>query len=74
MTKADAIRQIEVSLPALSAEQLQALAELAVGFARAAPQEDETTWAAIAEGLAQAERGELVAQSDVDQLLLRAWK
>ena len=74
MTKAEAINQIEASLPVLSAEQLQALAELALAYTRDVEPEDDATRDAIAEGLAQADRGEFVLPSEVERLLKRNWK
>jgi predicted transcriptional regulator len=65
MTKMEAIAQIEATLPALTTEQAQALAALAEAWTRPTPPEDEATRAAIAEGLAQADRGEFVSEADV---------
>lgn len=74
MTRTEAIAQIQASLTELTADQLAALAELAESWKRATPPEDAATRAAIAEGLVQAERGELAAPADVDQLLNQPWK
>ena len=74
MTRTEAIAQIEAKLPVLTTEQAQALAELAEAWTRVTPPEDAATLAAIAEGLAQADRGEFVDPSKVDALLGRAWK
>jgi predicted transcriptional regulator len=74
MTKTEAIAQIEATLPALTAEQAQALAALAEAWTRPTPHEDDATRAAIAEGVAQANRGEFVATDKVADLLARAWK
>ena len=65
MTRTEAIAQIEAKLPALTTEQAKALAELAEAWTREAPPEDAETRAAIAEGLAQADRGEFVSDADV---------
>jgi predicted transcriptional regulator len=74
MTKMEAIAQIQSSLAELSAEQAQALAELAAAWSRPIAAEDDETRAAIAEGLAQARRGEFASPADVDALLSRPWK
>lgn len=74
MTKTDVIAQIEAALPALSSDQLLALAELAAVLTRTTPPEDDATRAAIAEGLAQADRGEFVDPARVAELLSRPWK
>jgi predicted transcriptional regulator len=65
MTRTEAIAQIEATLPALTTEQAQALAALAKAWTRQAPPEDDATRAAIAEGLAQADRGEFASDADV---------
>jgi predicted transcriptional regulator len=74
MTKTDAIAAIESTFPVLTTEQAQALAELAQAWTRETPPEDAGTRAAIAEGLAQADRGEFVAPDRVAELLGRPWK
>lgn len=74
MTRQEAIAQIQSSLSALSAEQVQALAELAAAWTRPVPPEDDATRAAIAEGLAQADRGEFADPAKVEELLGRPWK
>ena len=74
MTRADAIAQIQSTLPALSGEQVQALAEIAASWVRDVPEEDEQTRAAIAEGIAQAERGQFASAADVDALLNQPWR
>lgn len=74
MTRTEAIAQIEAKLPALTTEQAQALAELAEAWTRPTEPEDAATRAAIAEGVAQADRGEFVDPAKVDALLGRAWK
>ena len=74
MTKTDAIAQIESTFPVLTTEQAQALAELAQAWTRQSAPEDAATRAAIAEGLAQADRGEFVAPEQVADLLGRPWK
>ncbi len=74
MTKQEAIAQIQSSLSALSAEQAQALAELAAAWTRSVPLESDETRAAIVEGLAQAGRGEFASSEKVEDLLGRPWK
>ena len=74
MTKTEAIDQIHSTLPALTTEQAQALAEMAAAWARLPPPEDEATLAAIAEGIAQADHGEFADPAEVDALLDRPWK
>jgi predicted transcriptional regulator len=73
MTKTEAIAQIQSTLPALTAEQAEALAELAAAWTRPTPTEDDATRAAIRDGIAQADRGEFVDTAKVDALLGRAW-
>jgi hypothetical protein len=46
MTKAEAISQIEASLPVLTTAQAQALAALAEAWTRQSPPEDDATRAA----------------------------
>ena len=67
-------RPIQSTLPALSTEQAQALAELAAAWTRVTPPEDDDTRAAIAEGIAQADRGNFVDTAKVDDLFGRPWK
>ena len=74
MTRIEAIAQIQSALPALSTEQAQALADLAAAWTRVTPPEDDDTRAAIAEGIAQADRGNFVDPAKVDDLLGRPWK
>ncbi len=71
MTKIEAIAQIQSVLPALSAEQVQALAELAAAWTRPSPPEDDATRTAIAEGLAQADRGEFATSAEVEAAFAR---
>jgi predicted transcriptional regulator len=65
MTKSEAIAQIEATLPVLTTEQAQALAALAEAWTRDPPPEDAETLAAIAEGKAQADRGEFATEAEV---------
>lgn len=70
MTKTQAITVLEKSIPALTEEQAQVLAELAEAFTRDTP-EDDATRAAIREGLAEADRGEFVSDSEVAKAFAR---
>jgi formiminotetrahydrofolate cyclodeaminase len=74
MTRTKAIAQIQSALRDLSSEQLEALAELAEAWKRPTPTEDEAARAAIAEGLAQADRGEFVSPSEEAQVLNKPWR
>ena len=74
MTRTEAIARIQSALPALSAEQAEALAELATALTRPVSDEDDATRAAIAEGVAQADRGEFVEAGRADAVLRRPWK
>jgi predicted transcriptional regulator len=73
MTKTEAIARIEATLPALTAAQTEALAQLADAWTRQPQPEDAGTRAAIAEGLAQADRGEFVEPAKVSAVLGTAW-
>ena len=74
MTKLEAIDQIQSSLAKLTAEQLQALAELAVAWTSHPSPEDDTTRTAIAAGFAEADRGEFVKADAVDSLPRSPWQ
>lgn len=74
MTRSQAIAKLQSTLPALTAEQASALAELAAAWTRATPLEDDATRTAIERGLAEAERGEFVDPAKVDALLGRSWR
>jgi predicted transcriptional regulator len=74
MTKTEAISRIHATLPALSAAQAEALAELATTWARQPDVEDVDTLNAVAEGLAEADRGEYASAAEVDAVLGRPWK
>lgn len=74
MTRTEAIARIQSSLPALTAEQAEALAELAIALTRSVPPEDEATRAAITEGLAQANRDQFAEADRVVEVLGRPWK
>lgn len=70
MVKAQAISVLERTMPSLTDEQAQVLAELAEAFTRDTP-EDEETRAAIREGLAQADRGEFASDAEVAKAFAR---
>ena len=65
MTRTEAIDTIKAKLDKLTSEQLAALADMADALARDVPDEDDATRAAIAEGLAQADRGEYATDEQV---------
>ena len=67
MTRREAIGKITASLPRLSDEHVQILAEIAQSWTRdaAPPPEDDATRAAIANGIAQARRGEFATDAEV---------
>jgi hypothetical protein len=67
MTRSEAIAKITASLPRLSDEHLQILAEIAQSWTGdvAAPPEDEATRSAIANGIAQGRRGEFATDAEV---------
>lgn len=74
MTRTEALAQIQAALPELSSEQLEALAELAETWKRPTPPENDATRAAIAEGLAQADRREFVSASEEAGILDKPWR
>ena len=61
MTRTQTIDIIKAKLDELSDEQLAALADMADAYARAIPDENDATKAAIAEGMAQVDRGEFAS-------------
>jgi len=67
MTRIEAIAKITTSLPRLSDEQLQMLADIADSWSDGVAQapEDDATRAAIANGIAQARRGEFASDEEV---------
>jgi predicted transcriptional regulator len=71
MTRTEA--RINASLPQLSDECAQALAEIAQGWTDDAdrPAEDDATRAAIAEGVAQGRRGEFASDAEVAEAYAR---
>jgi predicted transcriptional regulator len=73
MSRTEAIAKITASLPQLSDERVQALAELAASWTddADAPAEDEATRAAIANGIAQARRGEFATDEEVTEAFKR---
>ncbi len=71
MTRTEAIHTIKTKLDKLSDEQLAALVDIADAYTRSMPDEDEATREAIAEGLAQAERGEFASERDVAKAFAR---
>jgi chorismate mutase len=73
MTRNQAIAAIAATLPRLSNERVQLLAEIARSWAEDAnrPPEDDDTQAAIAEGIAQEERGEFATDDEVEEVYRR---
>jgi predicted transcriptional regulator len=73
MTRNQAIAAITATLPTLSNERVQLLAEIARSWAEDAdrPPEDDDTRAAIAEGIAQEERGEFATEEEVEEAYRR---
>jgi hypothetical protein len=67
MTRTEAIAKITTSLPKLSDEQLHLLADIADNWSDgvAHTPEDDATRAAIANGIAQARRGEFASDDEV---------
>jgi hypothetical protein len=67
MTRAEATSRITTSLRHLSDEHLEVLAEITQTWSRGAAetQEDDTAWAAIANGIAQGRRGEFASDDEV---------
>ena len=73
MTRNEAIAKIAATLPQLSDERVQTLAEIAEGWTddTARPAEDDDTRAAIANGIAQARRGEFATETEVAEAYAR---
>ena len=71
MTRTQAMDSIKAKLDLLTTEQLVALADFADAFTRDVPDEDDQTRAAIAEGVAQADRGEFAADDQVKAAFAR---
>lgn len=67
MSRTDAIARITATLPQLSDERVQTLAEIAQSWTEdgARPREDAETRAAIANGIAQGRRGEFATEAEV---------
>ena len=71
MPRAQAIDIITAKLDDLTAEQLAALADIIDGFTRDMPLESDATRAAVAEGVAQADRGEFATDDQVKAAFAR---
>ena len=73
MTRTEAIAKIAATLPQLSDERVQTLAELAESWTDDPdrPAEDDATRAAIANGIAQARRGEFATDEEVAEAYKR---
>ena len=76
MTRSEAMAKISASLPQLSDERVQTLAELAESWTDDTdrPAEDDATRAAIATGIAQARRGEFATDEEVAEAYKRLRK
>ena len=76
MTRSEAMAKISASLPQLSDERVQTLAELAESWTDVPgrPAEDDATRAAIANGIAQARRGEFATDEEVAEAYKRLRK
>ena len=73
MTRTEAIAKITATLPQLSDERVQTLAEIAQSWTAEAsrPAEDDATRAAIANGIAQGRRGEFATDAEVAEAYKR---
>ncbi len=74
MNRSEAIAKIASTLPKLSDERVQALAEIVqswTGDAAVLPVEDDATRTAIANGIAQARRGEFATEAEVAEAYKR---
>ena len=73
MTRTEAIAKITATLPQLSDERVQTLAEIAQGWTddAARPAEDDATRAAIANGITQGRRGEFATDAEVAKAYAR---
>ena len=73
MTRIEAIAKITATLPQLSDERVQMLADIAETWTddSAPPGEDDATRAAIAEGIAQADRREFATDAEVEEAFRR---
>ena len=76
MTRTEAIAKIAATLPQLSDERVQTLAEIAQSWTDDTdrPAEDDATRAAIANGIAQARRGEFATDEEVAEAYKRLRK
>ena len=71
MTRIEAITKIEAALDRLTDERLAVLGDLVDALMRNVPEEEDTTSAAIAEGVAQADRGEFATDEQVKAAFAR---
>jgi hypothetical protein len=73
MTRTEAIAKITATLPQLSDERVQTLAEIAQTWTddAARPAEDDAARAAIANGIAQGRRGEFATDAEVAEAYAR---
>jgi predicted transcriptional regulator len=68
MTRSEAIAKITATLPRLSDERVETLAEIAQSWTDepASPAEDDATRAAIAKGIQEGRRGEFASDREVE--------
>lgn len=73
MSRTEAIARITATLPRLSDERVQTLAEIAQSWTDDAHHcgEDELTRTAIANGISEARRGEFATDAEVDEAYKR---
>ena len=73
MSRTEAIAKIAATLPQLSDEHVQALAEIVQSWTEdaARPAGDDATRAAVANGIAQGRRGESATDAEVDEAYRR---
>ncbi len=71
MSRTETIAHITATLTTLPDDRVQALAELADEWAGPIVVEDDHTRAAIAEGIAQANRGEFATDAEVEAAFAR---
>ncbi len=71
MTRTQVLDRITAEIANLPDERLEVLAEIVTDWAGDVPIEDRKTRKAIAEGLAQARRGEFATEDEVAQAFAR---
>jgi predicted transcriptional regulator len=71
MTRTEAIAAITSSLAVLPDDRLELLAQVVADWSRDVEDEDDVTRAAVAEGLAQAHRGDFASEEEVEAAFAR---